>query len=104
MIGQYGEETNRFKSTIATQAQGIQELKYMLEHDSSDPPALQIETEWTEEILHADNVDITLGVVAGSGCAEHIVPPSDIPGITVEPTRASMFGRGFVTATGESAE
>ena len=69
--------------------------------EDSESSVRLFELESEDEMHHAGRGPIIFEAVADSGCTEHIVSRQDIKGIKIEPSKASVAGRGFTTATGD---
>ena len=76
-------------------------MKNLHEETSGASSALIFEAEEYDELNMAESGDLVIEVVADPGASDHIVSPSNIPGIETIPSRASRNGGGYITASGD---
>ena len=76
----------------------IQRGKEQAEGDDQAMP-LEME-ELDQEELHMANPVRIIKVALDSGAGSHVMSPADLEGYTLEPSPASIRGKGFVAASG----
>ena len=84
---QRGREREKAQSHQATQDDGEAAMPLELE-------------EFDCEELHVADAPRVIKIALDSGAGSHVVAPADLEGYTLEPSPASMRGKGFVAANG----